>query len=173
VSDRPTPADRLRAKKPRQITVGVFLDEAPADRLEAAIVRRAEAVAQHADPAYVAVIDQAISDARAALDEVTIWLTFRAIGRSAFGRLLAEHPASQDDIGAAQLAGREMPEYSMTTFAPALIHASLVAPALEVADVEALYEDGSGWNEQELGALFAAALAVNTRARPLQVRADE
>jgi hypothetical protein len=172
VPDRPTPADRLRAKQPRTIEVGVWLDETPADRLDAATIARVEARRQHADVDELTALDKLVDESRAELDAATMWFRLRALGRSAFARLLAEHPPTETEVARAQAAGRPGPQFA-SSLAPALIHACMVEPDLSRADIDALYEDESGWNEQELGALFAAALGVNTQARPLRVRADE
>lgn len=168
-----TPLDRLRSKKARQITVGVYLDERFADRLDAAVLARQQARNDHA-PASVPDDDMAaltanIAAAQAALDEATFWFTFQGIGRAAFARLVAEHPPTDEDIAHAESRARDRPDFHAATFAPALIAASCIAPAMTLETANSIFED-EAWNTEELGALMAAALSVCARARPLAVK---
>jgi hypothetical protein len=169
----PAPADRLRAKQPRRITVGVFLDEEPADRLDAAVLARQDGARVSAASEDLDVLDQAIKAAQAALDDATMWFTFQALGRNAFARLVASCAPTEQQIADAETNGRPRPEYNVETFGPLLLSESCVAPSgLTLDDWMGIFAD-EAWNEQEIGALMAAALAVNTRARPLQVRAEQ
>ena len=168
-----TPADRLKAKKPRQITIGVYLDESLADAVDAAAMQLQDGRRLRAEAADIDVLEKRLADAQATLDEGTQWLTFQALGRRAFSRLIEEHPPSAETIALAAQRGQEQePQFEPLTFAPALIAAACIRPALTVDDVDALYASDA-WNEPELSALFAAALAVNTQARPWNVRAGD
>jgi hypothetical protein len=166
-----TPQDRLRAKQPRRITVGVFLDESLADRLDAAVLAVQDARRVTAPAEDIDALEAAVKAAQEALDAETMWFTFQGLGRLAFARLLAEYPPPGDQTADAKQAGRDAPEYDLERFPAALLAASCAAPALTIADFEGLYSDPA-WNADELGSLFAAALSVNVRARPLQVRAQ-
>jgi hypothetical protein len=163
-----TPLDRLRSKQPRKIRVGVFLDEDPADRLDAAVLALQEARQVYAPSPVpdgdLGPLASAVAAAQEALDAVTFWFTFKGIGRTRFNALLAEHPPTDADLAKAADRLQDRPEWCPATFTPALIAASCATPQMTLADVQALFDD-EAWNIQELGALFAAALAVNTRAR--------
>jgi hypothetical protein len=168
-----TPQDRLRAKQPRRITVGVFLDESLADRLDAAVLAKHQALAADAPPADVEPLQAAVTAAQEALDEATMWFTFAGLGRSAFARLIDEHPPTPQQLADAEKISRAAPTFDPDTFAPALLAASCVSPAgLGVEDFLAIYSDPA-WNVEELGSLFAAALSVNGQARPLVIRKAE
>lgn len=163
-----SPADRLKAKQPRRITVGVYLDEAPADRYDAFVLALFEARAKGQPEEELDALKAQLDSAQALLDEQTAWFTFQGLGRSAFARLLAEHPPTQADLQKARDAGQPPSDYDPNTFAPALIAASSLTPKLTEDDVLDLYDNPS-WNDDELGSLFAAALSVNTRSRPLRM----
>lgn len=166
-----TPSDRLRAKQPRRITVGVFLDDNLADRLDAAVMALHDARRTQAPADDVAALEAAKDTAQAVLDDETMWFTFQAIGRNALARLTDAHPPTDEQVEEAAAEERGRPDYDPATFAPALLAAACIAPALTVEDFEGVYAS-EAWNDDERGALFAAALSVCTRARPLQVRTD-
>lgn len=163
-----SPADRLKAKQPRRITVGVYLDDAPADRYDAFVLALFEARAKGQPEADLVELKKRLDSAQEALDQATGWFTFQGLGRSAFARLLAEHPPTEAAMQKAAAAGQPPSDYNPATFAPALIAASCLLPTLTEQDVLDLYDDPA-WNDDELGSIFAAALAVNTRARPLRM----
>lgn len=111
---------------------------------------------------------QAVQDAEAGLDRVTLWFRFQSIGRTAYQALLAAHPATEEDHTALRA---RFPEekgieaaYHRDTFVPALIAAACADPILTVEVVNGWFASPT-WSEAELGVLFGAALDVNTRAR--------
>lgn len=166
-----SPADRLKGKRPRRITVGVFLDEGPADRLDAAVMAVQDARRAGAPADDITGLERAVTAAQQGLDDVTFWFTFQGIGRTRFARLLAEHQPTTEQTARAEAAGRDAPEYDAETFPAALLQAACIAPQLPDGHFAGLFDDDA-WNDAELGSLCAAALAVNTRARPLQVRSQ-
>lgn len=75
-------------------------------------------------------------------------LTFRAIGRKAYDDLIAQHP------------GGESEPYDPETFPPALIAACCVDPDLSTDEAQYVFDE---WTIGEVAALFATAVAINTR----------
>lgn len=165
-----SPADRLKGKQPRRITVGVFLDEGPADRLDAAVIAVQDARRVGAPAEDITALEKSVTEAQQGLDDVTFWFTFQGIGRGAFARLLAEYPPTPEQEARAEADGRDRPEYDTEAFPAALLQAACIAPQLPPGHFAGLFDDDA-WNDAELGSLCAAALAVNTRSRPLRVRA--
>ncbi|MCZ4098302.1 hypothetical protein [Streptomyces sp. H39-C1] len=101
--------------------------------------------------------------AEAALRDVTITLTFRALPRPVWAQLLREHPPteSQADQGM---------EYNVETFPAALIAACHIerdesgaeVPGMTVAEAQELLDE---WPDGEAKALFSVPLLVNQTMR--------
>lgn len=79
-------------------------------------------------------------------------MRFRAIGRSAWQALIADHPPTT-----------LMMRWNAETFEPAAVAASLVEPVFSEAEVRELFAS-PGWSKGRLDAVTAAALAVNEEA---------
>jgi hypothetical protein len=96
----------------------------------------------------------ALEETQTALDEVTVELTFQALPRRAFEKLISENPPTDE-------ARKEGEQYNVDTFVPALIAACSV-DGLTLEDVERLIEQ---WNVAEVGSVFALCRTVNETAR--------
>lgn len=114
--------------------------------------------------------EQRVDQTLAALDEGTLWLTFRSLGRRRFRDIVEEHPASeQDQQDWADAGQHNKAPYAVGSFAPALVREASHQPQLSKADVDAIFE-GEAWNEQEVTGVYQAALAAQTAARSVTHR---
>ncbi len=83
---------------------------------------------------------------------IELTLRYRAIGSQEYDDLVAKHkPTPQQKAEGAT--------YNIDTFAPALISAVSLDPALSVQDATALYTSPE-WSGGEIGGLFLAALRL-------------
>lgn len=115
-------------------------------------------------------LQEAVDKTLAALDEGTLWLTFRSLGRTKFRALMAQHPASAQDQQDWEDAGQQgKAPYAPESFARQLIEEASFGRVLSHADVLAMAE-GDAWNEQEWAAVFQTASAAQTAARAVQHR---
>lgn len=120
--------------------------------------------------AELAPLQERVEKAMVALDEATLWLTFRSLGRTRFRALMDEHKPSavdQEDWEAAGQSGKA--PYAPGSFAKALVQEASVQPVLSSADVLAMAE-GEQWNDNEWVGVFQTALAAQTAARSVSHR---
>lgn len=111
-----------------------------------------------------------VADSLAALDEQTLWLTFRSLGRRRWREMVAEHPPTATDQEDWEKQGQTgKPPYCLESLARALVQESAVSPVLSRADVDAIF-DGDAWNDMEVSAVFTTALAAQTAARQVTHR---
>jgi hypothetical protein len=82
-------------------------------------------------------------------------VTLKAIGSKAYDELLSSHPPT-----AAQK--REGVTYNIDTFAPALISACSVTPALSEEQAKQIWDSGD-WSRGELTEFFLACVEVNSK----------
>lgn len=140
------------------------LDMRQAELLKTFPGRAARAREMGGDAETVAAEDQAELDvliaerdeAEKALDAVTVPFKFRALGRKKHRELINAHPATREQKDAAKEAGEEVPHLNHETFAPAIIAAAIVSPALSAEQVYDLF-DSDEWNAKELDLLYVAA----------------
>lgn len=85
-------------------------------------------------------------------------LTFRAVGRESWLRLIADHKPHDEDRDAMGFPLRWHP----ATFEPAAVAASLEEPPLSEAEVRELFASPA-WSKGRLDELIAAAISVNER----------
>jgi hypothetical protein len=152
-------------KKPRRLSIGIYLDDDAADRAEVAEQayekvrielertrprRLAEYAASGLEPG--AALDRVQSEdrdaledlgddmagARADLDEATTWFVFEAVGHRRLTALVARHPATDEQKADAERRGQVL-EWNPDTFLRALVEDSCVAPA------GYRWEDVFGW----------------------------
>lgn len=103
------------------------------------------------------------------VDGAEVVFTFRSIGRGPFNRLQDEHPptSSQQTRALAEARALGLPDrlarlrWDADTFPPALVAAAAMDPVISSDEAAAMFDD-DGWNEAELTALFAAAVAAQT-----------
>lgn len=88
-------------------------------------------------------------------DSVEVEMTFQSIGATAYDKLVAKHPpkAEQRVEGAS---------FNLDTFAPALIAACAVEPAMTEADAVEIWNSDS-WSRGDLMVLFTRAVNLNNR----------
>lgn len=79
------------------------------------------------------------ADAKAGLQDQTVVMRFRSIGRQRYDDLMREHPP-KDDIGEDGKPVKSTDPYDAETFAPALVAASCVEPRMTYAQVMALFD---------------------------------
>src|SRR5690625_5275767 len=115
----------------------------------------AETVAAE-DQAELDVLINARDEAEKALDAVTVPFKFRALGRKKHRELINAHPATAAQIEAAKSDGEDVPHLNHETYAPAIVAAAIVSPALSREQVYELF-DSPEWNAKELDLLYSAA----------------
>lgn len=162
----------LEAAKQRQINeyprrTGLATAEARDQGLsEAEAIEQVETAMQ----TELAPLHEAVDKSLAALDEGTLWLTFRSLGRTKFRALIEDHPpqpADQEDWERVGQQGKA--PYAPESFARELVERASFGRVLSHADVLEMAE-GESWNEQEWQAVFQAALAAQTAARAVTHR---
>jgi hypothetical protein len=186
------PQDRQPVKKPRTVTVGIYADnqlgqdwdratdalrEATEELASSVEKRVARALQLDPDLTYGPALDKVDSDdeatlgplreavaaAEAALDEATIWFTFRGIGARRMQELAKQYPPTDEDLAEHErLGGVTRLEYSPDGFHQALLAVSCVAPA--GYDWEQVW-NGDAWNNAEIEALVAHAINANQAVR--------
>lgn len=193
------PADRLPTKRPRTVTVGIYLDDQLAivhDHAVAAhqqleqdlIASRARRTAERQltgdltpgeaaelvlaeDGVRLAEAHAAVEEALAALEDGTQWFVFQGIGSRRFRDMVKAHPPSDEDrADHARTGGTGEPEYSPEGLMRDLVPACCVSPKASAAEWAERVFDSSKWNAVELAALFAAAINANQSVRTVTHR---
>lgn len=169
---QPATLDHLRKKKPMERLVPIYLDDEPvnhyndvAQRCERARMRHDASRKKDGDDGSAAEykrLQAELEDARAALEEVTVHVRFRSIGREAYEKLVRDHPATEQQEKEAQEQFGQSAPFNHETFAPALIAASAVEPQITVDEAAGYFQE---WNDAEFAELYQGALDVNTRRR--------
>ena len=165
---KPATFDHLKKKQPLQRTVTIPLEQDTLDAYDAAesALERARLLGEPTDE-----LESALAVAKEAVLETSVKMTFRSIGRKAYDALLDEHPPTAEQIKEfreenadkdGNPATKGQPPYNIETFAPALIQASCVEPAMTLEQVNELFDE---WNSTELSELWGAAYEVNTQRR--------
>lgn len=127
----------------------------------------AQAQVIQADDLELDALRAALDEAAEALDAVTVWYKFRALGRNAWEALKAKHPATEEDHQASREAtGKDddTAQWHFQTLAPELVEKACVSPKLSADDVDEIF-NGENWNDQEISRLFTAALTPQVTAR--------
>lgn len=173
---RPATYDHLVKKKPAQVVQYVPLNDDAVDEYEAA-QQELQTARLLGNPERT---DAALERVREATETLrdpsnSIRIVHRALGRSAYRALLAEHPPKPEDVARAKDAGEDPPEWDTEGLAPALIAATVIEPKMTVEQVRALPVSegeespdglpGLGWNDSEFAVLFNTSLTVNNRSR--------
>jgi hypothetical protein len=187
-------------KKSRRLTIGIYLDDAAADAAEVAEQvhekvrlelertrprRLAEYAAAGYDPddclarvqdedtAGLAGLAGELEQARAGLDDATLWFVFEAVGYRRLTALIRRHPPTDEQRADAAAKGQEL-SWNPDTFLRALTEDSCIAPdGFEWDAVFGPDPDGddeglpakSGWSHADVVALVATALAANQTLR--------
>lgn len=172
---RPATLDHLKKKEPLERTVDIVLNDRSVDahrEAELSLLQAQTALAGLADDApnrremekAVKAAQAELDAAQADLDENTVTMRFRSIGRKAYDALLDAHPPRDEDKKAADEQGVAAGtiNWNTETFPQALIAASCVEPQMTAEDIAEIYDS---WNTAELAPLFYTALAVNTNNR--------
>lgn len=174
---RPLTYDHLKKrKKPVVRNVPIVLDSELADEFEAArdeVERISRRLATREDDKGL-ISDLADAEDRlealiAENEDNIVIFKLRSIGRQPLEDLIAEHGPTVDQVKAAKKKGEDEPHFNEDTYPPALVHASLIEPALELEDVIDMF-DSDEWNHAELSELFMAALIVNQERRTLDLK---
>lgn len=163
---RPLTYAQFKAKKKRrEITHTIVTDDDAAARLHRAQNRLKELRGQFgARDEDVAAAQAEQAAAEAAVRESAIVMRLRALprqGDGSFAALKAAHPPQAEDDARVQEASgnaKDRAVWHTDTFAPALVAATLVDPALTVEEAAELATD---LNEAEWMGLYVAALNVN------------
>lgn len=175
---RPATVDELRSRKPREMTVSVCLDE----DLSAALEDAEQAVFLAVTPEQKKAAAQALDAARDAAEGSTVTMLVRSVGRKAYDDLVLANPPTPVQVARAQAdwlatvsaatamgerPGQfEPPDWDAEKFAPALIAACAVEPALTLEEATSLFDE---WCPAEVSALFTACVVVNTANRVVEL----
>jgi hypothetical protein len=164
---RPATFDHLKKKQPLERRVTIALDQETLEAFDAAgdALERAKLLNEPTEE-----LETALEEARAKLEETSAVLVFRSIGRKAYDRLVDTYPPTPEQIKEFQEdnpdregnPGKGKPPYDIDHFAPALVAASCVDPAMTIEEVTELFDE---WNAVEVAELWVAALEVNTQRR--------
>lgn len=160
-AQRAASKDQILAKKPRTAQVEIVLDDDLVLEHDRLLIELEAARRNGHTEEQVAALEKDLANKRAAVDEVTKVLTFRAMGARRYDELVDEHPPTDQQQAEAQERFNRPAPYNPDTFPVALIAASLVEPELTVEEVERIWNE---WNRDERLALFEAAMDVNSRA---------
>lgn len=168
---RPATRDHLTSgKRPLRVSHEVVLDNELADQLVAARGRYELAEARFkAKPTDKAITEEfeaaqaAYDEARDAAVDVVFEVVFEGMGRHRFDLLKRKHPPTDEDKKMAARVGvdEKQLEFSPTTFPPAVIAASMIAPEMTEDEVRAEIWDSDAWNEAETQGLYLAAMKAN------------
>lgn len=164
--------ERLRGRKPPEKKIRLILDDAAAERYEAA--RSASFVAQAgSDDVAKRKAAKEEAEAEQGLIDGSLEFHLRSAGREAYEALLREHPPtdkSAEEREAVRLAQEELGvtdtaklPFSLITFPPALVALSLVSPQLTAEDITELSKNTLSTGE--LGMLFQTSLLLHTQVR--------
>lgn len=157
MAKRPATFDHLKSqKKPLQRTITIYLDDDPVVALAEA--REALETGKPKTEAELAELQAAVDTAVEAVEQASVQMTFRSIGRKRYDMLVRAFPAT-DEVKAEH--GEDAP-YDADPFSVALIAASCIEPVLSEDQVKELRDT---WNSTEYVELFATALEVNTQRR--------
>lgn len=88
-------------------------------------------------------------------DKVEVQLTFHSIGLREYDKLVSKHPPTTEQRA-------EGASFNLDTFAPALIAACSVEPAMSYKDAVELWESPD-WSRGDLMVLFSKAVDLNNR----------
>jgi hypothetical protein len=104
-------------------------------------------------PPVSKVIDLVVTTDDGTTEEVE--MLFKSIGSKAYDDLIDKHPPTKKQ--------KERNEtYNSRTFAPALLAATCVEPAMDEEDWQEIFESDA-WNRGELMMLFMQAVMINTQ----------
>lgn len=159
---RPPTFDHLKKKQPLQRVVVVPTDEDVVAAFEEASEAVEGARLTSAEGKAPEDLETALSAARQALEETSVRMVFKSIGRKAYDALLLEHPSTPEQKAEQEAEGGGVLPYNIETFPVALVAASCAEPKMTYEEVETLMDE---WNSTEFGALWLAALEVNTQRR--------
>ena len=171
---RPATRDHLRKKPPPERLVEVYLDEAlhqayvdAEDALGRARLRAESSQKPRGADAALAEAIKARDKAKAALDEETVEIRLRSIGRKGFRMLQEQHPPTEKDIQEWQAQLDQMPEasrwslprpaHNAETLSVALLAASAVEPKLTEEEWQEILDE---WTPAEATKLQSAAFQL-------------
>lgn len=155
---KPATLDHLRKKEPIRASIDIILnDHALEDYEEAKKSYELSLLNKRVSEEDRAALKEALECAKVELEEATVTMTFQAIGRGAYERLMNDHPATEEQ----KIENEDVP-YNPDTFPPALIAASCIEPKMEEEDAKEICDT---WNGAEVTLLFYTALQVNTATR--------
>jgi hypothetical protein len=157
-ASRPATKDFLKKKKPSTRSVDILLDTELLD-IHDKILEKLDGNVPASDRRK---LESELKAVNAQIEENTVTLKFKSIGRKAYEALVDAHPATPEQTKKAEEEGAEVPPYNTDTFPRALIHASSFDPELSEAEVDEIYDE---WNQGEVLELFMSALLVNTQRR--------
>lgn len=166
-------ADLLERKRPATVSEWIVLDSEAADayidaknEFDLAEIRVSAAPNDADRAADLETARAKLDAARERAKAATVEFKFQAIGRIAWEELVTDHRATSSEQAQFRKLnpGGGSLTWSPKTFPPAIVHASLVEPALSVEQVRALWDDPA-WSDGETRALLEAAVAVNQRRR--------
>lgn len=119
----------------------------------------AEAVAA-GDAAEIDALKAVAAEKKAALDAVTVWYTFRALGRKTWSDLVKKYPATAEDQEQFEAEGGQgKAPFDELGIARELLPLSCVSPIITPEKAIEIV-DGDDWNATEVATLWAGARYV-------------
>lgn len=88
-------------------------------------------------------------------DQVEVKLKFQSIGMAAYDKLVSKHPPKPEQ----RVDGAS---FNIDTFAPALVAACSVSPAMSLEDAQEIW-NSEDWSRGDLMVLFRNAVELNNR----------
>lgn len=104
-----------------------------------------------------------VAEKKAALDAVTTYFTFRALGRKTWADLVKRHPPTEEDHAQHAAAGHEGPApFNELELAKELFHLAAVSPLISREEAIEIV-DGELYNVTEVATLWAGARYVQVQ----------
>lgn len=115
------------------------------------------------DTAEIDELQKIVAEKKTALDEVTTYFTFRALGRKTWADLQKRHPATEEDHAQHAAEGGQGPApFHELGVARELLHLAAVAPTLTQEEANEIV-DGDLYNLVEVATLWAGARYVQVQ----------
>lgn len=174
------PKDHQRpTKKPVQRTIYFGGDLELQDELSEARKQLRQLEVLNRDPERIVAAREEVRRLKAAVQEDSLKIVVRSIGRKKYDKLMEAHPPTEKLIAEMRAEWEKTPEeerrrfeepaFNPDTFPQALIEACL--EEYDSEDVEEMFE-GDDWSSGEITALFQTCVEVNNRSNLVQLGKD-
>ena len=112
------------------------------------------------DAAEIDALKAVVAEKKTALDAVTVWYTFRALGRKTWSDLVKKHPPTDEDQAQFEAEGGQgKAPFDELGIARELLPLACVSPGITPEEAINIV-DGADWNSTEIATLWAGARYV-------------